>query len=138
MIATLITTALAVLGGGGLWGLALRLLARFGFSGFVSGATSGLIGGIVLKFADGVLDIGFMILRAVLRGIGKALSHTLGNTYATLLMIALAWGCVAGRVDLIGLMRPSEPPQVAAPAHHRQRQAARRCVDPLSACFWGL
>lgn len=130
------------LSGAGLWGVALKLAARFGISWLAKTAT-GPIGSVVGAVAEGVVDIIVTLIKAVFGYIGKwvtdGLDYISKDFRAATVATAIAWSAF-----YIGQAMPSAPAQSpvaqagqqkAKPAQQAQKQqpapaAERKCYLP--------
>jgi len=126
----MITTALGilglVLGGGSVWGVAIRVL------GWFTGSASVLGGATILgKAASRLIDVIAWALKGVVGYAAKWAAHALDyiakDVKAATFCAALVWGSWAIGADKWAFWRSTEPPrQAAASSSLEPHRAARR------------
>jgi hypothetical protein len=100
----------------GIWGIVLKLAARFGLSWITSAAT-GPVGSAVGAAAEGLVDLISWVVKGILGYIGawlaSGIDHISKSVPAAFIVLSLSWGAYAYGVHT----RPApEPQQTAAPA----------------------
>lgn len=138
----LLWTALSLLvpgaGALGLWGLALRLAAKFGL-GWATAASTGPIFGLIAKLADFVLWIVKGVLGYAGRLIGRGLDVLASDVRAAVTAGLIAWAAFTlGGADL-PWWRSVDPPAASSSRRSSPPKPVpktRTCTDPFSECFW--